>query len=624
MMPGGRLLRPLLVVLAGLSLSAGSAPARAEDMYANPRGGAVFTLPPQTRDCWLDFGWLNDNNGKWTWVRRQMHAIGDGKRRKYYFDGGGAYGFNGNSIEKCRPGAWNGRLREFRIRNAWSGEAVKADELVFTDCYPRIVGEIVAKQRSRISGVVSNEVHVETGLFNPGTERVRGIAAHISGVPSGVAVVNDSEAVHVGDLPGLSSRLHRVRLISRRACEFKLDVSFTADGTAPTAVSVPVAIRPKGANAARRHDYVPEPRPLPNGRYEIGAFYFCDWVRADQWMKIWRRDPDRKPLLGWYDNRRPEVLDWQIKWAVENGISYFVVDWYGGKNWHAVDYFEQAFAKARYRRYMKWALMWCNHMKAGSCAEEAWIDVVSRWISDCFSMPEYLRVNGRPCVMVFDPDNLDRDNGGAGGCRRMLDMARNMARDAGYEGIWFVGLANEYDTERALAVLARRREQGFDETTAYHYLGTGEGAAKNPIRAYDDVVSSSAAYWSALTDAGGVSVLPNISTGWDDRPWNDTAMFAGRTVESFRRLCAEMRRFGERAGITRFCLAPLNEWGEGSYLEPNEEYRFGMYEALRETFFDRPAEGWPENIAPDDVGLGACEVRGVTDVVPPQGGIYWR
>ena len=30
--------------------------------------------------------------------------------------------------------------------------------------------------------------------------------------------------------------------------------------------------------------------------------------------------PERKPVLGWYDEASPEVADWQIKWAVEHGI----------------------------------------------------------------------------------------------------------------------------------------------------------------------------------------------------------------------------------------------------------------------------------------------------------------
>ena len=66
--------------------------------------------------------------------------------------------------------------------------------------------------------------------------------------------------------------------------------------------------------------------------------------------------------------------------------------------------------------------------------------------------------------------------------------------------------------------------------------------------------------------------------------------------------------FAGQTGIKRFIFGPLNEWGEGSYIEPNLEYGFGMYEAIRETFREKPAEGWPMNFAPSDVGLGPYDL----------------
>ena len=76
--------------------------------------------------------------------------------------------------------------------------------------------------------------------------------------------------------------------------------------------------------------------------------------------------------------------------------------------------------------------------------------------------------------------------------------------------------------------------------------------------------------------------------------------------------------------MRRFCLAPLNEWGEGSYAEPNAEFGFGLYEAIRETFFEQPSEGWPLNYTPSDVGRGPYPVRDSEGVVPQSGGRMWR
>ena len=60
--------------------------------------------------------------------------------------------------------------------------------------------------------------------------------------------------------------------------------------------------------------------------------------------------------------------------------------------------------------------------------------------------------------------------------------------------------------------------------------------------------------------------------------------------------------------MKRLVLAPLNEWGEGSYAEPNAEFGFGFYESVRETFFPEPAGGYPLNVTPKDVGLGPYDL----------------
>jgi len=51
-------------------------------------------------------------------------------------------------------------------------------------------------------------------------------------------------------------------------------------------------------------------------------------------------------------------------------------------------------------------------------------------------------------------------------------------------------------------------------------------------------------------------------------------------------------------------LGPVNEWGEGSYIEPCTEFGFEMMEAVRSAFATEPSNNWPVNIAPSDVGLG--------------------
>ena len=73
---------------------------------------------------------------------------------------------------------------------------------------------------------------------------------------------------------------------------------------------------------------------------------------------------------------------------------------------------------------------------------------------------------------------------------------------------------------------------------------------------------------------------------------------------AFARICRDARRFCEETGTKRILIGPLDEWGEGEIGWPNAEHGFGILEAVRETFAKRPADGFPLNYAPQDVGLG--------------------
>lgn len=366
-------------------------------------------------------------------------------------------------------------------------------------------------------------------------------------------------------------------------------------------------------------DYVPEPVPVESD-YDIGAFYFPGWAKRESWDRVERTHPERRPALGWYDEANPEVIDWQIKWSLENGIRYYFVDWYWDRGRQQLDHWVKGFQKARYKSMFRWAVMWANHNAPGSHSEEDQRAVTKFWIENYFNTPEYRTVDGRPAVVIWSPENMDRDiaeierkKGNTlkkgEGVKRLLDISQAMAKEAGFKGIYFIAMkwpeaSTHPDSIQWLA------DAGFEMTSIYHYMDHG-GKAKNPMRFdFELVVRASLPYWEARHKAGVLPFLPNLSTGWDSRPWHGEKqiIIENRTVEHFRTICRDFKTFAERTGLKSFVLAPTNEWGEGSYIEPNAEYGFGMFEVLRETFCKEPAGGWPVNFVPADVGLGPYDL----------------
>lgn len=452
-------------------------------------------------------------------------------------------------------------------------------------------------------------------------------------LPQGVSVVR-SNFEPAKNLDSFSNTTYSMQLFSKNAVSgtAKITMNFETknssnsktvmynnQSTPQTCVfEFPIEILPS-LNLPRA-SYVPEPQPVKS-EYEIGALYFPGWGTPAAWERIFPVAPIRKPVLGWYDEANPECIDWQIKWAVENGIQYFLVDWYWSKGHQHLDHWVNSFQKARYKSYFKWAMMWANHNGPGSHSEEDQAAVTKFWIENYFNTPEYYTIDGRPVVMIWSPEGMDADVRAiyakkgvelkrGEGVKKLLDLSQKMAKDAGFKGIYFIAMKwpeaqTNAETVQWLA------DAGFEMTSIYHYMHHGNKAPNPKYFSFDYCVDSIGPYWESRQETGILPFLPNLSTGWDSRPWHGLrqTVIYDRTPEKFRKICEICKDFTQKNGIRNIILAPLNEWGEGSYAEPNKEFGFGMYEAVRETFCEKPAAGWPLNYTPADVGLGPYDMK---------------
>lgn len=342
---------------------------------------------------------------------------------------------------------------------------------------------------------------------------------------------------------------------------------------------------------------VPPPRPVKT-RYQIGIYYFPGWS-PDQ-LSRWEKQagfPERDPVLGWYKEGLPEVADWHIKWAVENGVSFFVYDWYwrDGKE-QLGQGLNDGFLKARYRDHMKFAVMWANHPPFANHTPDQLLTVTDYWLKHYFRQPNYLTIDGKPYVSFFSIHNVLTELGGPEKARAAFDAMRQRVRDAGLPGLHIAACSSG-----SSQMLESLRQAGFDSVTAYNYAPAGAIMNQSPYRHF---VLSHEEIWEAMKQGGSPPYLPLLTVGWDSRPWHGpraNQRFARRTrdlAEALGRLKTYLDANGEHMAI----LEAWNEWGEGSYIEPNAEFGFKDLEAIRRTFAE-PGD-WPVNIGPDDVGLG--------------------
>ena len=419
-------------------------------------------------------------------------------------------------------------------------------------------------------------------------------------VPAGVRVLDDARKT----IDRLSLYLPKTVAWQIQAegpgrIEVELQVE-AAGSTVSSRASVELTPAPQVADKS----YVPEPKPVAC-KYDLGAFYFPGWCTSARWEPV-RGAPNRKPILGWYDEANPECVDWQIKWAVEHGVKFFMVDWYWSQgNRHLEHWVHDAYMKARYRKYLQWAVMWANHNAPHTHSADDWRKVTQYWIDNYFGMPEYYRIDNRPAVFIWAPSGIRRDLKGTAEAAKLYAMSQEMARKAGYPGIYFVAMAS-HESAEAVATL---KSEGYEGSTSYHGFQFAQRQAGSDYFPYAAVLDTAREVWQQEDErAAGMQYMPIVDTGWDPRPWHGdkTKVALDRTPQRFGELCRAARQYADQTGKRIIAIGPWNEWGEGSYIEPYAEYGFQDLDQLRAAFCE--PGNWPPNLVPSDVGRGPYDL----------------
>jgi len=440
----------------------------------------------------------------------------------------------------------------------------------------------------------------EATVVNRGGETARAARVRLS-LPDGVRADSPLEQ----ELPdvdyGFPTKA-RWTLTADRPVSDKAEVTLvTADGDLP-ASTVDLAF--SQAPQVPKMDHVPEPVKPPT-KYQVGVYYFPGWWDRNRWAPI-EDFPERKPILGWYDEGRPEIADWQISWAVDHGISFFVVDWYWSAGARSLEHWlHNAYEKSRYRDKLDFCLLWANHNPAGSSSLEDCLAVTQYWIDNYFKRDEYVKVDGKPVMVIFSTYRL-REDLGSEGVRKAFDAMDELCRQNGIPGIYMVACALSGKSE--IQLLA---DEGYDAISGYNYPGlNSDGKLWAP---YETCIEGYRDLWREAESHGILKEIPVLSGGWDSRPWHGDRSLVryGRTPELFEKHLRDAKAFldndGKIAPDLNMCIIEAwNEWGEGSYIEPHREFGFGYLDAIRRVFCDAPEKH--EDLTPKDVGLGPYDL----------------
>ena len=263
-----------------------------------------------------------------------------------------------------------------------------------------------------------------------------------------------------------------------------------------------------------------------------------------EWEVIKKGDPrfpghyqPRQPLWGYEPDNDPAVVEKWIRTALKYGVNTFIYDWY----WFSTEdgyhgpYLESAlndgFLKAPSHEKMNFYIMWANHdVKYNYWNYHKWgeredrlfnpdVDwdqfrqVVARIISQYFSQPGYVKVDGCPVLGIFSLNNFVRGFGSLDEAARAMDYFREEVRKAGFPGLHLQeihGGGFRLSEESAARLKDRIARLGVGSVALYNMGGFSPDYLQHGREAIEI-----RRQWDEVFD---VPVYPCVSVGWDDTP----------------------------------------------------------------------------------------------------------
>lgn len=218
-----------------------------------------------------------------------------------------------------------------------------------------------------------------------------------------------------------------------------------------------------------------------------------------------------------------------------------------------------------------------------------------------FKDDRYIKEAGKPMFIIYKPDIIPN-------CYEMMTYWNELAKESGFDGLY-------YGFQFPSAFRNKKNETEFDfgiefeplytRTASQEFLNisTKKGKiqllCKHPRVFFDicikkfknkylnkPIVYDYDKACKTLTNRAPYfkNSVPGMFTSWDKTPRNGTKamIYTGSTPEKFEKyLKCQMERCKKVYDSEYLFITAWNEWGEGAYLEPDEQYGYGYLNAVK-------------------------------------------
>ena len=369
--------------------------------------------------------------------------------------------------------------------------------------------------------------------------------------------------------------------------------------------------------------YLPQYHAIPENDKAWGKG-FTEWVNVQNSKPLFEghRQP-RIPLnRNYYNLLDVNVQRWQAKIAKEYGVNGFCFYHYWFNRHLLLEKPVENFRDAK-DIDMKYCLCWANEpwtkawvskdyevimpQKYGDRAE--WIDHFNYFLT-FFNDDRYIKRNNKPFLVIYRPSEISCLN-------EMLSCWRALAVENGFDGldiafqtinfdlekdprrdlfdydIEYQPSYAQMDMERYHFAFLRKIKRKIDayimskeggKAIDIHQLINKKNIKNNNLMSYDDL-------WQKILERTPIDnkCIPGAFVDWDNSPRKGeyARICDGATPEKFERYMSELiKHTRDVYKKDMIFIYAWNEWAEGGYLEPDEDYGYGYLEGIKKALIE--------------------------------------
>jgi hypothetical protein len=371
--------------------------------------------------------------------------------------------------------------------------------------------------------------------------------------------------------------------------------------------------------------YLPQFHPIPENDAWWGAG-FTEWTNVAKATPLFpgHLQPKLPADLGFYDLRVPEVREAQAQLARQSGVEGFAYwhYWFGNGRRILERPFQEVLDSGK--PDFPFCLAWANQSWSGvwhgspktvlmrqeypGAEDEA---AHFHWALTAFRDPRYMRVDGKPIFMIFDPHDMGSNDG-------FITHWRQLAERSGLPGIYFIAISSMRSPEHhlwrnpilsAFDAVTQLVPQDFLETVGLRSRTNLRRRIRErdfgwklrvltrrfgrPARfEYAQVVEH------ALADMPDEPrFLPSVLPNWDNTPrlGRRGVVYENCTPPLFERyLRKAVAKVAHRAPQQRIVfIKAWNEWAEGNYVEPDATWGHAYLDVIRSVMLETTASQEP-------------------------------